>query len=111
MEKNFLDDREKVRELFVRIADIKQRQKDLEDEKRKLEAIAFAYCKRISQDTIRVTGVGTFSRIVSTYYSYSPQVAAKEEEVKELKQKEREEGLAKIKSVTAQLRFTQTKGE
>ena len=104
----FLEDKDKVRKVFQEIADIKIRQKELEEQLKTKQAIAFAFMDHEKKDKVE-TSFGNFTRVFMPIYSFSPAVTKLETEVKELKDKEKSDGVATIKSNRVQLRYSQGK--
>lgn len=104
----FLEDKDKVRKVFQEIADIKVQMKELDDQLKTKQAIAFAFMDHEKMDKVE-TSFGNFTRVFMPIYSFSKVVEEKEVELKELKNKEKEDGIATIKSNRVQLRYSQGK--
>lgn len=104
----FLADKDKVRTLFQEIADIKVQQKELEDRLKTKQAIAFAFMDREKMDKVE-TSFGNFTRVFMPIYSFSPAVTKLEDQVKEMKDKEKADGTVTIKSNRVQLRYSAAK--
>jgi len=101
----WMDDDEKVKVMFQEIADLKVRMKEMDADLKTKEAIAFAFMDRRKVDKIE-TGFGNFTRVFYPVWKFSPAVIGLETEVKELKAREKEEGVATISTNRAQLRYT-----
>lgn len=102
---SFLEDKEKVKKIFLDLAEVRRQEKELEKRRQTLEGIANAFFDRIPEGKVKLADIGTFSRSIVQYYSYSPAIKTMEEEVKVLKKSEIESGTAKVKSVSKQIRF------
>jgi SMC interacting uncharacterized protein involved in chromosome segregation len=104
----FLDDEKKVKSMFQDIADIKIRMKELEEQLKVKEQIAYAFMDKNKTDKIE-TDFGKFTRVFYPMWEFSPAVSNLETQVKDLKAKEKEDGIATVKSSRAQLRYTVAK--
>ena len=102
---SFLEDKEKVRKIFMDLAEVRQREAELKERRQTLEGIANAYFDRIPEAKVKIGQVGTFSRVVRTFYNYSPVVTTMEDEIKNIKKLEIEKGVAKVKSASKEIRF------
>lgn len=104
----FLDDQEKVKRVFQEIADLKIRAKELDEQLKVKEAIAYAFMDRQKVDKI-ATEFGNFTRVFYPVWTFSPAVKELEVKVKELKDTEKKTGVATASSNRAQLRYTSLK--
>jgi len=102
---SFFEDKNQIRKLFLNLAEVRRQEDALKTQRQKLEAIANAYFDKIPEGKVKIAQVGTFSRVVSVYYNYSPAVITMEEEIKKIKKDEIDKGIAKVKSATKQIRF------
>jgi len=102
---SFLEDKEKVRKIFIDLAEIRQREAELKVQRQTLEGIANAYFDRIPEAKVRIAQVGTFSRVVRTFYVYSPAVVTMELNLKAVKKEEIDKGIAKVKAASKEIRF------
>ena len=102
---SFLEDKEKVKKIFLDLAEVRHQEKELEKRRQTLEGIANAFFDRILEAKVKLADIGTFSRSIVQYYNYSPALKTKEDEIKELKKSEIESGIAKVKTVSKQIRF------
>jgi len=108
MASEFFEDRERVKGLFREIADLKTQKREIEDYLKVKEQIAFSFMDHTGSQTID-TDFGKFSRVTIKVWEYSPQVDAAKQQVDSLKKSEIDQGIAKVKAETSQLRFTATK--
>lgn len=100
----FFEDKTKVRELFVQIADLKNQMKEMDTELKKKEAIASSFFNHIKKDKVETT-FGTFIRISTRIWTYSSQVDAIGEQLKSAKKLEEEQGIAKVANHRISIRF------
>lgn len=102
---SFLDDKEKVRKVFLDLAELRGQEAELKKRKQTLEGIANAWFDKNPDSKASIAQVGTFSRAFRTFYNYSPAITTMEEELKLVKKTEIETGLAKVKVITKEIRF------
>ena len=108
---SFLEDKEKVRKIFLDLAEVRGQEAELKKRKQTLEGIANAYFDRIPEAKVKIAQVGTFSRVMRTFYTYSPAVTIIEEDLKKMKKVEIETGNAKVKTASKEIRFYAAKEE
>ncbi len=104
-EKLSAEETKKFKSVLISLAEAKQQEAAIKEQRQRLEGIANSYFNRLPDAKFRIAQVGTFSRVFRTFYTYSPVVITMEEELKNIKKLEIEKGVAQVKATSKEIRF------